>query len=99
MDMLNIKNTNKNFEGSETLKNNIIPTQSIYEFNNVSLDFKNKDEALKIIEKYPFCESLSMSKKNRINIKVRTSNLLLLFNQLSKDNLFYIYIDIVKCDT
>ncbi|EEH99388.1 hypothetical protein CSBG_03014 [Clostridium sp. 7_2_43FAA] len=99
MDMLDSKNTNKNLEGSETLKDNVISTHSIYKFNNVSLDFKNKYEALKIIEKYPFCESLTISKKNRINIKVQTSNLLLLFNQLSKDNLFYIYIDIVKCDT
>lgn len=98
MGILNIKNVNKDFEDSKVLKNNTIPANSIYEFNNVILDFKNMDEAIKIIEKYPFCESLTISKKNRINIKIKTSNLLLLFNQLSKDDLFYIYIDIIKCD-
>ena len=36
MDMLDSKNTNKNLEGSETLKNNVISTHSIYKFNNVS---------------------------------------------------------------
>ncbi|MDI9217591.1 MULTISPECIES: hypothetical protein [Clostridium] len=94
----NIENVNKNFEESKISNTNTSTTNSIYEFNNVVLDFKNIDEAVKIIEKYSFCESLTISKRNRINIKIKTSNLLLLFNQLSKDNLFYLYIDIVKCD-
>lgn len=93
MDTLNIQSVNENFEDSNTVPNN-----SMCEFNNVVLGFKNIDEAIRCIDSYSFCESLTISKKNRINIKVKTSNLLLLFNQLSKDNLFYISIDIVKCD-
>lgn len=80
-------------DGSIISVNYPLPTS---EYTNIILTIEKCESIIPYIIKYNLAKEVSQINENTINIKIKTSKLSALLNNLANDNIYYTNIDIIK---